>query len=192
MALPMKKIRINEVKHVIPYKINPKKSPGYDFITGKILKELSQKGLRAITQICNAILQTEYFSCQWKVGQIIIIVNPGKHSNDIASYCPISLLPILSKILEMMLLQRLIPVIDESKLIPSHQFGFRRERRTIKQAHRLVYTINNDLESKRYCLAAFIDTSQAFDKVWHTGLLYKLKRAFPHYWNRTSLTGHFK
>jgi hypothetical protein len=36
------------------------------------------------------------------------------------------------------------------------------------------------LESKRYCSAAFIDISQAFDKIWRTGLLYKLKRAFPH------------
>jgi hypothetical protein len=33
---------------------------------------------------------------------------------------------------------------------------------------------------KRYFSAAFIDISQAFDKVWHTGLLYKLKRAFLH------------
>jgi retron-type reverse transcriptase len=45
---------------------------------------------------------------------------------------------------------------------------------------RLVYKINDDLESKRYCSAAFIDISQAFDKIGHTGLLYKLKRAFPH------------
>jgi hypothetical protein len=36
------------------------------------------------------------------------------------------------------------------------------------------------LESKSYCSAAFIDISEAFDKVWHIGLLYKLKRAFPH------------
>jgi hypothetical protein len=36
------------------------------------------------------------------------------------------------------------------------------------------------LESKRYCSAAFIDISQVFDKVWHAGLLYKLKHAFPH------------
>jgi hypothetical protein len=36
------------------------------------------------------------------------------------------------------------------------------------------------LESKRYCSAAFIDISQVFDKVWHTGLLYKIKRAFAH------------
>jgi hypothetical protein len=62
----------------------------------------------------------------------------------------------------------------------SHQFGFTKEHRTIEQAHRLVYKINNVLESKRYCSAAFIDISQAFDKVRHTGLLYKLERAFLH------------
>jgi hypothetical protein len=91
-----------------------------------------------------------------------MIVKPGKNPND-KSYRPISLLPILSKILEEMLLERLTPIIDESKLIPSHQFGFRKEQRTIEQAHRLVYKINDDLESKRYCSAAFIDVSQASD-----------------------------
>ena len=56
MALRMKKIRINEVINVIKYKIHPKKSPSYDLITGKILQELSQNDLTAITQIYNAIL----------------------------------------------------------------------------------------------------------------------------------------
>jgi len=68
MALPMKKIRINEIKNVIKRKMHPKKAPGYDLITGKVLQELSQKGLRPITQIYNAILRIEYFPCQWKVG----------------------------------------------------------------------------------------------------------------------------
>jgi hypothetical protein len=163
MALPMKKLRINEVKHVIQYKINPKKSPGLRLDHRKIFKiTFSKKVLRAITQIYNAILQIEYFPRQWKVGQIIMIVKPEKHPNDITSYRAISLLPNLSKILEIILLQRLTPITDESKLIPSHQFGFRKEHRTIEQAQKLVDKINNDLESKRYCSAAFIDISQAF------------------------------
>jgi hypothetical protein len=29
---------------------------------------------------------------------------------------------------------------------------------------------NTDLDNKRFCTAAFIDISQAFGKVWHTGL----------------------
>jgi hypothetical protein len=36
------------------------------------------------------------------------------------------------------------------------------------------------MEHRRYCTALFIDISQAFDKVWHTGLLLKLKQALPH------------
>jgi hypothetical protein len=76
----MKKIRINEVKNVIKHKIHPQKAPGYDLITGKVLQELSQKGLKAITQIYNAILRIEYSPCQWKVGQIIMIAKLGKQT----------------------------------------------------------------------------------------------------------------
>jgi len=54
------------------------------------------------------------------------------------------------------------------------------KHRTIEKSHRLVYKISIDLESKRYCPAAFNDISQAFGKLWHTGLLSKLKRAFPY------------
>jgi len=31
----------------------------------------------------------------------------------------------------------------------------------------------------RYCMAVFLDVSQAFDKVWHAGLLHKIKSCFP-------------
>jgi hypothetical protein len=39
---------------------------------------------------------------------------------------------------------------------------------------------NEALNDKHYCSAAFLDISQAFDKVWHTGLLYKLPKSLPH------------
>jgi len=35
------------------------------------------------------------------------------------------------------------------------------------------------MENQQYCTAAFLDTSQAFDKVWHPGLLFKIKRILP-------------
>jgi hypothetical protein len=40
------------------------------------------------------------------------------------------------------------------------------------KTHRIVDKINEALDTKQYCSAAFL--AQAFDKVWHTGLLYKL------------------
>jgi hypothetical protein len=65
------------------------------------------------------------------------------------------------------------------RLIPNHQFGFRQRHSTIEQIHRIVQRINEALESKQYCSAAFLEISQAFDKLWHTGLLYKLRRSLP-------------
>jgi hypothetical protein len=53
-----------------------------------------------------------------------MIAKPGKNPDDITSYRPISLLPFLAMILEKILLQPLTHIIEKSKLIPSHDFGF--------------------------------------------------------------------
>lgn len=73
-----------------------------------------------------------------------------------------------------------MPVIEESKLIPDHQFGFRQKHATIEQIHRLIYNIQRVFEERKYYSAVFLDVSQAFDKVRHKGLLYKLKTHLPH------------
>jgi hypothetical protein len=123
-------------------------------------------------------LLTGYFPAQWKAAQIILILKPGK-PNELTSYRPISLLPIISKVSEKLLLKRLLPIVEINRLIPNHQFGFRQRHSTIEQTHQVVRKINEALENKQYCSAAFLDISQAFDKVWHTGLLYKLRRSLP-------------
>jgi hypothetical protein len=65
-------------------------------------------------------------------------------------------------------------MVENNRLIPNHQFGFRQRESAIEQTHRIVQRINEALDNKQCCSAAFLDISQAFDKVWHTGLLYKL------------------
>ena len=64
-------------------------------------------------------------------------------------------------------------------MIPSHQFGFREKHSTIDQVHRLTDVIENAFEHKKICSAVFLDVSQAFDKVWHDGLIHKLKTQLP-------------
>lgn len=158
-----------------------KKSPGYDLITNRLLQELPDPGLTLLTSIYNAMTRLTFFPPQWKVGQIIMILKPGKEPDDPKSYRPISLLPIPSKIYETLLLTRILPVIEAKHIIPDHQFGFRCKHSTIDQVHRLVDKIMESLEAKAYCASAFLDISQAFDRVWHEGLLYKTKKAMPGY-----------
>jgi hypothetical protein len=86
-----------EIKEVIK-SLGLKKAPGPDQVTPKMLKEIPQKGIVLLTYIFNGIIRTSHWPKQFKISQIITIVKPEKDPTEIASYRPISLLSVLSKI----------------------------------------------------------------------------------------------
>jgi len=108
-----------------------------------------------------------------------MIPKPGKPVDNVTSYRPISLLPISSKVFETLLSKKLRSDVALSALLPDYQFGFRTGHSTVHQTHRVVHEIAKGSEGQQLCTAAFLDVAQAFDKVWHTGLLYKLKTTLP-------------
>ncbi|MGR0295568.1 reverse transcriptase domain-containing protein, partial [Klebsiella pneumoniae] len=69
----------------------------------------------------------------------------GKPPNNTSSYRPISLLPILSKLFEKLLLKRLLPIVESNNLFPTHQFGFRLGHSTVQQGLRVVDYISSAL-----------------------------------------------
>jgi hypothetical protein len=77
-------------------------------------------GIKYLTQLFNAVLLKGYFLAQWKVAQIILILKPGKPPNELTSYRPISLLPIVSTVFEKLLLKRLLPMVENNRLILNH------------------------------------------------------------------------
>lgn len=64
-------------------------------------------------------------------------------------------------------------------MIPNHQFGFRGSHSTVEQIHRVIEIVEDTLEERKVCSSVFLDVSQAFDKVWYEGLLYKLGWMLP-------------
>lgn len=178
MDLPIKKITPSEIRIEIS-KLNKKKSPGYDLIDGFVAKSLTKKSIVFLTYIYNSILNHNYFPIQWKCAQIIMIPKPNKPENLLTSYRPISLLATFSKIFEKLFCKRLVPILAKRNIIPEHQFGFRHKHGTPEQCHRVVNVISETFEKKQYCSATFLDVQQAFDRVWHKGLLYKIKSVLP-------------
>lgn len=168
-----------EIVKEIKENISTKKSPGFDLITGEILKQLPRKAIVKITYLFNASFRLKYVPKMWKIAEVLMLPKPGKPPHEVTSYRPISLLPVLSKLYEKILLKRIRPIIERNNIIPTHQFGFRQEHSTIDQVHRITSIIEKSLEEKKICSAIFLDVAQAFDKVWHVGLKHKLKILLP-------------
>jgi len=98
-----------------------------------------------------------------EIAEIIMLPKPVKPTHEFASYLPISLLPIPSKVFEKLLLKRLQTDVDLSHLIPRYKFGLRHGHSQVQQAYRIVNKIMKSLENRTLCKAAFLDVPQAFD-----------------------------
>jgi hypothetical protein len=156
-----------------------KKSPDLDLITAEVALQLPKKAIIHLTHILNAIIRLSYYLLQWKTSVIILILKPGNSPDTPFLYQSISLLPLFGKICEKLVLKRISLFLNDVSAIPQTQFGFRERHSTIHQIHRLTDCISNSLEKKEYCTAALLDIAQAFDRIWHPGLLYELKEILP-------------
>jgi hypothetical protein len=105
--------------------------------------------MKYLTQLFNAALLKGYFQAQWKIAQIILILKPWKPPTELTSYQPISLLPIVSRVFEKLLLKRLLPVVESNGLISNHQLSFRQRQSTKEQTHPVLQRINEALENKQ-------------------------------------------
>jgi hypothetical protein len=126
-----------EIKNAINL-LNPHKAPRHDLIVTKILKNLPRKAILLITYIYNSILCLCHFPIQCKLAQIIMISKPGKPPKEVMLYRPISLLPIMAKVSERLLLRRIEEAAPLNKLIPPCQFSVRKNHSTARQCHRII------------------------------------------------------
>lgn len=74
-----------------------------------------------------------------------------------------------------MINKRLTAFLDEHKILPETQSGFRRGRSTQDQLFRLTQDVTSAFQNNMVAIATMYDVEKAFDKVWHGGLLLKLK-----------------
>ena len=53
--------------------------------------------------------------------------------------------------------------------------GFKQKNSTVSQLLSIVHKLYSGLDNKENACLVFLDISKAFDRVWHEGLLFKLK-----------------
>jgi retron-type reverse transcriptase len=165
-----------EVRGIIG-SLKVKKAPGPDKIPNTALKLLPVKVVVALTAIINASLRLCHFPSRWKNANVIFIPKPGKDLLFPQNYRPISLLSNVGKVLEKVILARLIRVTNENHVLPDEQFGFRPKHSTADQLIHVTEFISQGINQNESTGAIFLDVAKAFDTVWHDGLVHKLHTA---------------
>ena len=152
-----------------------KKAPGSDGITAEHIQILYGVIKPYLFNIFYACLQTSYFPIKWKSAQVLIIPKPHKEDyTDPSAYRPISLLSVLGKCLEKIILRRLNYLANEQGWLSNNQHGFRNGFSTISAIDSLTRQIHHGFNCKTYSACVLLDIKGAFDNVWHVAIIKSL------------------
>ena len=161
-----------EVYHVLAA-IDENKATGPDKIPAKLLKNCASSIYLSLCDLFNKSLSLGKLPNEWKLSNIVPILKKGP-AQEVSNYRPISLLSLVSKVLERCVYNQLVSHI--STQLHHLQFGFLRGKSTTSQLLHVLQDIHQALESRNQVDAVYLDFAKAFDKVSHKLLLTKLHK----------------
>ena len=152
------------------------KASGPDDISPRVLKQTANEISPSLAQLFNFSLQTGKFPSLWKMANVTpLLKNKGRRS-ELKNYRPISLLSCIGKTMERCIYDKLFKYLIEENLLTKYQAAYLPGASTETQVLEIYHHIIDALDKGKDTRFLFLDISAAFDKVWHRGLLAKLKK----------------
>lgn len=150
-----------------------KKAPGPDGLPNWVLRDLSKILAGPICAIFNSSIRQSYIPLLWKsanVTPLAKVTPPQSVDSDIR---PISLLPVVGKLLESSMGLRILAEISEK--IDPRQFGGLSGSSTTLALIDMLHKWHLAAHASKATRILFLDYSKAFDLVDHRCLLHKFK-----------------
>lgn len=174
-SMHVQKVTKEEIKDIILH-MDVKKQPGIDKIrTIDLVKSIDVLS-PIIAHMVNLSLHSGCVPIKMKCSIIKPIFKKGDHKS-FQNYRPISILPVMEKILERCVAKQLQKYLKDFNVINSAQFGFQSGKSTNDLFVLFSEYINSKLNVNDHILAVFIDFSKAFDTLNHIKLTEALKTA---------------
>ena len=150
------------------------KGSGLDNTTCRLLKSSADLSAPSLTYIFNLSLSTGTFPQEWKTAKVVPLHKSGP-PDQVNNYRPISILPVVSKILEKEVHKQLYSYLIDNNLLNPCQHGFRSKRSTHTALINVVDQWLNSIDKGQVTAVVFLDLSKAFDSVKHDILKAKLQ-----------------
>ena len=106
----------------------------------------------------------------------VVLVHKKGDKQILKNYWPVSLLSIYEKFFERIIYNNLFEYFIENDLTSQNQSGFKPGNSCINELISITHEIYLSFDKMFELRGVFLYISQAFDKVWHEGLIYKLKQ----------------
>ncbi|CAB4036765.1 Hypothetical predicted protein, partial [Paramuricea clavata] len=162
---------VDEISQCLSY-LDTSKATGPDGIPSRLLQACSLEIAPSICELFNHSLHSGHIPSEWKSANVTP-VHKKERIEPAENYRPISLLPILGKVLERCVCLRFYDHI--SHLITESQHGFLRQRSCVTQLLSVLHAIGQSLDKNIQTDIVYLDFAKAFDSVDHQILLQKLK-----------------
>ena len=150
------------------------KAVGPDKISPHTLVKCADQLAAPLAALYQACLTQNKWPKIWKRANVVAIHKKNRKTSP-QNYRPISLLSILAKVYERILVKNITNFFDTHHLISNRQFGFRSKRSVSDLLLQLTTTWQKSLENGKDTCVIALDIAGAFDRVWHKGLIAKLK-----------------
>ena len=140
-------------------------------IRNKIISLCSERLCKAFTSLINTSFRLGQYPSTWKLANVLPLLKKDDRQLK-TNYRPVSHLPSLSKICEKVAFFHLFNFLNMIGFFYKFQSGFRLWDSTVMQLiYYIVHEIYEALEEGSEMRAVFLDTSKAFDRVWHPSLI---------------------
>jgi hypothetical protein len=143
------------------------KASGPDNIPSEALKANPDLTANILHKICSDIWKNEVMPQDWNIGHLIKLPKKG-NLKECKHYRGIALLSVVVKVLNRILLTRLLKAVDEK--LREQQAGFRKDRSCTDQIAALRIIIEQSLDWNTSLFFNFVDFEKAFDSLeWFYG-----------------------
>ena len=144
-------------------------------ISIRMLKICGNSIYKPLQLIFRSCIENGKFPSEWEKANVVPVHKKG-NKQTLENYHPVSLLPICGKIFERLIYNSLFEFFIANELISFNQSGFKPGDSCINQLLSITHEIYKSFDDGYEVRGVFLDVSKAFDKVWHNGLIYKLKQ----------------